>query len=291
MSMRRSLRDALVGLSILGGLGGFAGSMLWLQGVRFSSNSWYISANFKNASGLAERARVTYRGILVGSVGKISISPEFVNAQLEINNTDLRLAKPVIAKVVTSSLLGGDVQVSLESKGNPVSQDTPSPGAEDCPHKIILCQGDIIPGLALTSVSTLTEELEKMLQKADKQNIVSNLVDSTKQFDQTQKNLDDLILQVKSEVGRAEPIISNLKEASDHINNILAALDNPKTLGDIQKTASSTRSLTKKIDALGTDFEKIMDDRELMEALRSVTIGLGELFNELYPQSLKTNKP
>ena len=44
-----------------------------------------------------------------------------------------------------------------------------------------------------------------------------------------------------------------------------------------------TWSSAKKIDGLGSDFGKIIDDDELINALRSVTIGLGKLFNELYP--------
>ena len=30
-------------------------------------------------------------------------------------------------------------------------------------------------------------------------------------------------------------------------------------------------------------MSKIMDDQELMDAVRSLTIGLGQLFNEIYP--------
>ena len=92
------------------------------------------------------------------------------------------------------------------------------------------------------------------------QNIVSNLVASTNQFDRTQKNLDELIFQMKSEMVRAEPIITNLKQATTHISNILAALDNPNTLGDLKQTASSTRSLTEKINSMGDDVEKVMAD-------------------------------
>ncbi len=287
--MRRSVRDALVGLTILGGIVGFAGTTLWLRGLKIGANTWKVSANFADATGLAERSPVTYRGILVGSIGKIDISPKSVKATLEINKGDLQLPKPVFAKVVTSSILGGDAQVSLVSLGDKLSPNTPMPWSKECSGNGILCANDIIKGESLMSISTLTEEIEKIIQKADQQNIVSNLVDSTKQFDRTQKNLDELILQTKEEISRAEPIITNLNQATNHINSILAAIDNPKTLSDIQKTASSTRSLTEKIDDLGSDVSKIMDDKELMSAIRSVTIGLGELFNELYPQG--TNGP
>ena len=102
--MRRSIRDAIVGFSIFGGVVAFASTMLWLRGVRFSANSWNITANFEDASGLAERSPVTYRGILVGSVQKIKITPESIQATLEINNGDLQLSKPVIGKEFKESL-------------------------------------------------------------------------------------------------------------------------------------------------------------------------------------------
>ena len=289
--MRRSIRDAIVGLSILGGIVVFAGTTLWLRGVKIGANQWSIQANFSDASGLAERSPVTFRGILVGSVGKIHVTPKNVQAIIDINNSKLQLPKPVIAKVVTSSLLGGDAQVALVTFGEDIPKDSLFPLSKGCKKSIMLCNGDIIQGQPLKSISTLTEELEKIIEKADKENIVSNLVDSTKQFDQTQKNLDELIIQVKKEINKVEPIITNLKNASSHIDNILSSIDNPKTLDDIQKSSISTRSVTVKIDDLGSDFSEIMDDKELMSAIRSVTIGLGELFNELYPSKIKSSQP
>ena len=289
--MRRSIRDAIVGLSILGGIVLFGGTTLWLRGVKLGANQWTIQANFNNASGLAEMSPVTFRGILVGSIEKIKVTPKNVQAIIDINDSELQLPKPVFAKIVTSSLLGGDAQVALITLGQDIPADSPFPQSPKCQQSEILCDGDIIKGKALKSISTLTEELEKMIQQADKQDVVSNLVDSTKQFDRTQKNLDELIAQAKEEIGKMEPIIQNLKNASMHFNNILASIDNPTTLEDIQKTASSTRSLTKKIDELGTDFNKIMDDKELMSAIRSVTIGLGELFNEIYPEKTEIYSP
>ncbi len=285
--MRRSLRDAIVGLSIVSGIVGFGAAMLWLQGIKLGSNNWKITASFNDATGLAERAPVTYRGILVGSVVKINVTRQSVEANLEISQNDLILPKPVFAKVINSSLLGGDVQVALISKGNPNISTLLTPSSDNCPSEKILCAGDMIQGQALMNISTLTEEFEKILEKADKQNVVSSLVDSTEQFDKTQKNLDELIVQVKEEIARAEPIITNLKYATMHINNILASLDNPDTINDLKKTAQSTRSITEKFDELSGDVVKIMDDPELMSAVKNVTIGLAELFNELYPARLK----
>ena len=46
------------------------------------------------------------------------------------------------------------------------------------------------------------------------------------------------------------------------------------------------RSLSKKIDSFGADVNKLMEDEELMRALRSLTIGLGQFFDEVYPSKI-----
>jgi phospholipid/cholesterol/gamma-HCH transport system substrate-binding protein len=267
----------------------FGGIMLWLRGVRIGSNSWNVKANFIDATGLSERSPVTFRGILIGEVGEIQVMPEAVQATLKIESSDLQLPTPVKAKLVKNSLLGGDVQIALSSKSNSIIKNAPLPTAGNCAGNNILCEGDLIEGESLTSISTLTTELERIVREAGQEKVIKNLVQSTKQFDKTQKQLEELIVQAKLEFKRAEPIITQLNEATMHINNIMATIDNPKTLNDIEETASNVRSLSKKIDSFGGDMNRIMADEELMNAIRSVTIGLGQFFNEVYPS--KTNPP
>ena len=115
--MRRSVRDAIVGFTVLGGLLGFAATGMWMRGIRLGSSEWRLTANFNDASGLAERSPVTYRGILVGSVRSIKVTSSAVVAELEITKGDLRLPLPVTATIGSASLLGGDAQVSLMSRG------------------------------------------------------------------------------------------------------------------------------------------------------------------------------
>ena len=135
----------------------------------------------------------------------------------------------------------------------------------------------------MVSISTLTEGIDEIIDQADKQAIVEKISLSIQQFDRTQANLDELVLLSKSELIRAKPIITELTKASIHLNNILESLDNPKTLKDIQELASTSSSLTKKIDEMSSDFGNIMEDEELINALKRVTIGLSKLFDEIYP--------
>ena len=281
--MRRSLRDAFVGFSLLGGVVIFSGAMLWLRDFRLGSKTWEISASFKDASGLAKMSPVTYRGIIVGSVQKISFTPNTVETKIKLNNDNLILPKPVIAKIVTSSMLGGDAQLSLISLGKSLNKNELITVNKDCPQKRILCSGDEIKGVEMVSISSLTEGINGIIDEADKQAIVNKVSESIQQFDRTQANLDELVLLSKSELIRAKPIISELTKASFHLNNILESLDNPETLKDIQELASTSSSLTKKIDQMSSDMGNIMEDKELINALKRVTIGLSKLFDDIYP--------
>ena len=281
--MRRSLRDAFVGFSLLGGLIIFSGAMLWLKDFRLGAKSWEISANFKDASGLAKMSPVTYRGIIVGSVQNINFTTNSVETKIKLHDNNLTLAKPVIAKIVTSSVLGGDSQLSLIPLGKSLNKNELYKVNKDCPSKRILCSGDKIKGVKMVSISTLTEGIDEIIDQADKQAIVEKISLSIQQFDRTQANLDELVLLSKSELIRAKPIITELTKASIHLNNILESLDNPKTLKDIQELASTSSSLTKKIDEMSSDFGNIMEDEELINALKRVTIGLSKLFDEIYP--------
>ena len=110
--MRRSLRDSIVGFSLLGGILIFTFFSFWLRGVQLSKKNWHFFAEFKNASGLSKKSPVTYRGILVGSIEDILFTNESIKAKIVLNNPEIILPRPAFARVVTNSFLGGDVQVA-----------------------------------------------------------------------------------------------------------------------------------------------------------------------------------
>ena len=47
------------------------------------------------------------------------------------------------------------------------------------------------------------------------------MVSSIEQFDNTQKNFDELVRLAKIELLKTKPILDNLEQSSIHINNIL----------------------------------------------------------------------
>ena len=281
--MRRSLRDSIVGFSLLGGILLFTFFSFWLKGVRLSSKSWHLFAEFTNASGLSKKSPVTYRGILVGSIEDILFTNESIKAKIVLNNPDIILSKPVIAKVVTNSFLGGDVQVALETSEKTIPKNIAKPTSENCNSKLIICQGDTITGEQLSSLSNITSRISQLLKESNQENLIENIVDSIEQFDKTQENLDELIYLSKQEILRVEPVIKEIATAANHLNNILSNIDDEETLNDIKLTISAAESISSKIDSMSDDFEKLTKDKELTKSIRDLTIGLSKFLNEIYP--------
>ncbi|WP_115161183.1 MlaD family protein [Synechococcus sp. UW86] len=274
--MRRSVRDAIVGFTLIGGIIGFSSTALWLRGVRLGSSHWTLTARFNDAAGMAERSPVTYRGILVGSVRSISVTSESVVAELEINKADLRLPLPVTATVGSASLLGGSARVALVSSGTPLPPDAPLPQSPACQPTRQLCSGETVVGQEVPSLS-------KLLAQVQGERVIPNVAASLEQIEATTKSFELLTVRLQDELVKAGPVIRNLELATAHINNIVASLDNPQTLHELKQTAANAAQLTATIDAVGGDVVQLTGDPEFMEGVRNLTIGLGELFGEIYP--------
>jgi len=295
--MRRSVREALVGFSLLGAIAGGLGLWFWLRGISLSQNNWIIKATFADAAGLADRSPVFYRGVQVGSVKSIETTSQAVLAELEISDPNLQLARPTVAQVETGSLLGGDAQVALISRGNPLPKNAPLPGANDCDKDLMVCAGGELQGVEAASLNSVTELMQQLLSQADREQILPQVASTTRSFDATSKEANlflkeaqRLVRELNAAVGKADPILANLNAASAdaaaagrHVRNLTASLDDPKTLAEIKTTVSNAQRLAARVDAVGGDVSKLTSDPEFMDGVRSVAIGLGQLFDEIYP--------
>ena len=281
--MRRSLRDSIVGFSLIGGLIIFTSFSFWLRGIKLSSKDWFIFANFNNASGLSKKSPVTYRGIIVGSIEDLIFTNESIKAKIVINNPEIILAKPAFAKVVTNSFLGGDVQVALETSEENLPQNIEKATSKACNKNLIVCEGDTITGKQLSSLSNITNRINQLLKDSNQENLVENIINSIEQFDKTQVNLDELIYLSKKEINRVEPLLNELTIAAGHLNKLLATMNDEETLEDIKLTLESSRSIFEKLDLMADDFQLLIKDKELTSSLRDLVIGLSKFLNEVYP--------
>lgn len=288
--MRRSVREALVGFSVLAAVTSAVGLSMWIRGMSLSRDNWTIRARFEEASGLAERSPIVYRGVLVGNVRRVQVTPGAVVADLEISHPDLRLARPAQAEIGQASLLGAEAQVALVSTGKPLPADAPGPRSAACNRSLMVCNGDSIPGTQGPSLANVTALLHKLLSQGEQERLVHRFAELTTTMDRTARDASSFISEGRTlarnldqSVTQLQPSLRNLNAGTDHLRHLMAALDNPKTIAELQSTVTNARQLTTRWDQVGGDVNKLTGDPQFMDGLRSVTVGLGKLFDELYP--------
>lgn len=309
--MRRSVREALVGFTVLAGITGGLGIWLWLRGVSVGRSHWTIEARFADAAGLAQRSAVTFRGVLVGNVRKVKVTDQAVIAELEITDPELRIARPVMARVAASSLLGGDAAVALIGAGQPLPEGVVGPRDRRCDPALMVCDGAKVRGVAAPTIDTVTETVQNLLNQAEREKLVEKLADTTVRFETTAREAERLtrdgqsfvrdgrrlVAGLQRVVDRTDPIVADVTAAGRNIRsasvdaakasrsarNIAAAIDNPRSLADLQATLANARRLTDQWQAVGGDVRKLTDDPKFIDGIRAVSVGLGKFFEELYP--------
>jgi phospholipid/cholesterol/gamma-HCH transport system substrate-binding protein len=302
--MRRSVREALVGFTLLAAITGGVGLWMWLRGISLGQQTWRIQARFSDAAGLAARSPVTYRGVLVGTVRSVNVTGQAVLADLEITDPNLRLARPLVARVGAASLLGGDAQVALVGDGLPVSASTPGPRDRRCDNQRMVCDRGQVVGVASPSMESVTATVQRLLDQADHDQLVNRLTAATASFDRTAKQTEKLTLDGQTFVKEAQQLVTTLNtsirkvdpaitqinaastdaaKASSNVRQLTAKLNNPATVADLQATLANARSLTDRWAAVGSDVRKLTDDAKFMDGIRNVSVGLGKFFEELYP--------
>ena len=295
--MRRSVREALVGFSILAAVAGGLGIWFWLKGISLRRDTWTIQARFSDAAGLAARAPVTYRGVVVGNVRRVQVADQAVEAELEINDPHLRLARPVLARIGTGSLLGGDAIVALLPGGRAQPGSLVDPRDRRCDNSRMVCDGGVLQGVMAPSLGDVTETMQRLLNQAEQRQLVPELVATTKAFGATAERADRLIAdaqrlsgELQRAVRQADPILRNLNHASasaaratGNVANVTAALDNPRSIADLKNTLNNASKLTARWEAVGGDVQKLTNDPKFIGGMRSVAVGLGKFFEELYP--------
>src|SRR6059058_2565504 len=122
---RAPVRDLLVGLFVLAGLGAVAYLSLSVGGLSYGGPArMALYADFDEIGGLKPRAQVVISGVKVGQVDSISLGETYRARVRLVLDPGLKLPVDTSASIMTAGLLG-DRYVSLQLGGE---QDVLKPG-------------------------------------------------------------------------------------------------------------------------------------------------------------------
>ena len=116
---RSSMRDFVVGLFVLAGLGAVAYLSITIGGLSYAGpGGLRLYASFDQTGGLKPRAPVVISGVKVGQVSSVRLDEDY-RARVELDlDPDLELPLDTSASIVTAGLLG-DRYISLQIGGDP----------------------------------------------------------------------------------------------------------------------------------------------------------------------------
>lgn len=247
-------------------------AVLWLSEVGTLRNAKYYSIYFRehNLHGLQVDGYVTMRGIKVGSVVSLDISPK----NIEQVRVVIMLNKDVPVKTNTGAIINRNLVTGLASielaKGTQDAEDLWQIAAGESYPIIPEIQSqldqlaDSVPEL-LQKVSAMTERVHAMLSEENVQSVSASI-----------KNVEDV----------TAAFAANKEEISKALKSIdKAAAEFSKATKALNDLASSSKG---RVDAIGDGVSASL--AEMQAALASFKTSSGELLNNLSTVSLSMSQ-
>ncbi len=288
--MRRFTTEIILGVVVFLAIVIFIFGYLYLKNVPLKANRYHILARFNDVTGLEKSDFVSVSGLRIGRVLNLNLDGLQVLVTLEINS-DVKLPKDSRALIKSIGMVGEKYVEIL-----------PGTSTE------YLTDGDIINGNNLGDLADMGQSMEGLVQKTEQlitelQNVLSNTFDASTQKDISRSfhhisniaatldekskensehlnkilanlevissNLNELVVQNRD---RLEQSIDNFYQASNRIQVIVNKLDSSLT---------TMQSLLAKIENQEGALGKVINDDELYENIRGLTIKLDSLVQDL----------
>lgn len=305
----------MVGAVTVALLAGVLLFIVWLAGLSNKQTKCYDIYFSQAVGGLNKGSNVTFSGVPVGQVSKISLlpnRPEFVWVRIEVDE-QTPVLQGTTAEIHGVGFTGvSEIQLAGAARGRPAIQQL---GPQGCPVVPSSTSGisallNSAPEL-IDRIQRLTERLTELLSDKN-QNSIADILEN---IDVTSKVLADRSPEMADAIGEVRIAARNAGVAA---NNVAVLLDSTNRLvneqgrpaaADLRKAVESARQATDSLNSLLTDarpgvqnFSKstlpeanrlVHDMRELTQSLQ----GLSERVNQkgiggtLGPRQLPDYKP
>src|SRR3954453_8411897 len=194
--------------------------IVWLAGLSNKTTKCYDIYFAQGVGGLNTGSNVTFSGVPVGQVKKISLlpnRPEFVWVRIEVNR-DTPVLQGTTAQIHGVGFTGvNEIQLDGATKGAPpISQ----PGPQGCPVVPSSTSGlgallNSAPEL-MERINRLTERLTELLSDKN-QNAIADILEN---IDKTSKVLADRAPELADAISEARVAVRNAGEAAQHVSQL-----------------------------------------------------------------------
>lgn len=269
--MERDVRYLTVGLVVILLLAGFVAFALWQAGPFQTSEQERYTIRFEGGvGGLSKGGRVRYRGVEVGRVLAVRLSPDqpgMVRVDIAVEPTT-PLTEDSVAQITPQGITGlSYIELTTEAPGPP----PPKPEGERYP--VIQARASpldrLLEDLPETAerVTSIAGRLERVLSEENMAEIDRTLANAR----QLSGRLNRLAEQAGSLVGRAESSLDKVDGTAEEARTALS--EGRELIPEVEATLASMRSFSARLDRLSQRNEDQID-RFAGEGLEEVRLFL-----------------
>jgi phospholipid/cholesterol/gamma-HCH transport system substrate-binding protein len=305
----------MVGAVTVALLAGVLLFIVWLAGLSNKQTKCYDIYFSQAVGGLNKGSNVSFSGVPVGQVKRISLlpnRPEFVWVRIEVDQ-QTPVLQGTTAEIHGVGFTGvSEIQLAGAARGKPAIQQL---GPQGCP--VIPSSTSGISALLNSApelvdrIQRLTERLTELLSDKN-QNAISDILENidvtTKVLADRAPEMADAIGDVRIAARNAGVAANNIAVLSDSTNRLMNEQGRPAA-EDLRKAIQSAKQATETLNALLTDarpgvqsFSKstlpeanrlVHDMRELTQSLQGVSERINQqgITGTLGPEKLPDYKP
>ena len=304
----------LVGAVTVALLAGVLLFIVWLAGLSSTTKKCY-DIYFPAVGGINKGSNVSFSGVPVGQVSRISLlpnRPEFVWVRIEVDQ-QTPVLEGTTAEIHSISLAGAnEIQLNGAQRGRPPIEHM---GPQGCP--VIPASSSGLSALLnsapelIARIQSLTERLTELLSDKNQNamsDILENIDATTKVLAQRAPEMADAIGDVRIAAHNAGIAAGNVATLTDNTNRLVTEQGRPAAQ-DLRKAIASVQQATDNLNAMISDarpgvqtFTKstlpetnrlVHDLRDLSQSLRQVSDRVNQqgIGGALGPEKLPDYKP
>ncbi len=290
--------------------------IVWLAGLSNKATKCYDIYFSQGVGGLNKGSNVTFSGVPVGQVTKISLlpnRPELVWVRITVDQ-QTPVLQGTTAQIHGVGFTGvSEIQLSGAQRGRPAITETGLEG--NCP--VIPTSSGGISALLnsapelIDRIQRLTERLTELLSDKNQNSIadiLENIDTTTRVLAQRAPEMADAVSDVRIAAHNAGLAAGNIAKLSDNTNRLITEQGQPAAQ-DLRKTIASVQQATDNLNAMISDarpgvqnFSKstlpeagrlVHDMRQLTQSLQGVSDRINQegIGGTLGPQKLPDYKP
>lgn len=269
-----SSSEVKVGALTLGGAVLLAGMISFMGAFSFGSKGYKLEIDYPAVSGLKLGNMVRYAGVQVGTVKKITVAPDKVMVEAEINK-DIKIPQGAIFGISADGIMS-EKFVSIT------------------PPKILggayINEGSVVRGSAgggmdefFNASGNLAGKMEKIADGfqavfGDK-DVQAAMRDGFKNLRDISKNMNDFTkVMAQTAVANQKDITNMVKQMNMltmHMESIMAGIDaNGATGRNVAAMAENMANTSKRMENIVASLETVATDKETTDALKGTLINL-----------------